>query len=216
MHQWTREISQTKHMWTDWFWYSKSHFCHLVTFKLHISAHVSTPTCNSQHPSLWGRGVFQCLGKILKPLLDNDRGCQSVWGWRLSHTHEGGQWPLGFRSTHLLSAFVPHFNKFSLFKLYKEITACPFILVPFPLKSISSPVTTTLYPLSMSSFSLYLSILCSGTLPRWPDTSLLSFGQQPNQGEVRRMGYYYNGEDWRDLTSIQQPTTSALCSHPLK
>ncbi len=158
------------------------------------------------------RRVFHCLGKILTALLDDDRGCQSVWGWTQSHTHthpkEGGQWPRGFRSTHLLSASVPHFNKLSFCNLYKEITACALIpFCPFFLKAISSPVTTTPYPLS-SPPPLYISLFsarCSGTLPRWPETSLLSSRTpaSPWRGQ----------EDWgtigmekreRDLTSIKR------------
>lgn len=108
-----------------------------------------------------------------------------------TYTHRG-QWPRGFRSTHLLPASVSHLNKLSRSKLYKEITACALVNVPFFLKAISSPVTATPYP--FSSPALYISLFSPSVLGRCQaDLTPLSwaFWHQLAYREVRRMGCYW-------------------------
>ncbi len=94
-------------------------------------------------------------------------------------------------------------------KLHKEITACVFIPRPFFLKAISSPVTTTPYPLllSISLYSLLCALWCCHA-----DLTPLSwaFGHQPACGEVRRMGYELA---WRSTGDIWPQSNGR--SHPL-
>lgn len=79
-----------------------------------------------------------------------------MWGWKQSRTQAQAEGLVtrGFRSSHLLTASVTHFNKLSLCKLYKEITACAL--------SFSKPLAHLSQPLHILSHLLLLTIsLCS-------------------------------------------------------
>lgn len=101
----------------------------------------------------------------------------SVGGGRNhTHTHTStrreGQWPRGLRSTHLLSASVPHFNNLSLCKLYKEITACT-LSASKPLAHLSQPlhIPTHLLLLSIPLYSPLCATLTWHLSPELSDTT---------------------------------------------
>lgn len=89
--------------------------------------------------------------------------------------------PLGFRSTHLLSVFIPYFNKSSRCKLYQEITAWKHPLSK-PLAHLSRPLYIPAHPL-LCSLSIH------SALPPWPDRpALRSFPTQVNPSRGQEGG----------------------------
>lgn len=100
-------------------------------------------------------------------------------GGLITHAHPwgGGRWPRGLGQ--LIYSLHPFLILISCpcVSCTKRSQPAPLSAPFFFLKAISSPVTATPYPLSSPpplKMSLF-SARCSGTLPRWPDTSLLSF-----------------------------------------
>lgn len=151
-----------------------------------------------QQPSLWMEGGGSwCLGKIPALLWDNDGGCQSGWGWTQSHTqiHRKGGGDLGVLGQ-LIYSVHPILILISCpsVSCIKRSQPCASFPWPFFHKAISSPVTTTPYPLLYPP-PLYISLF---SMPwdaaSWPDTSLLSLWTPASPAEVGRKGCFWQGE----------------------
>lgn len=115
-----------------------------------------------------------------------------------THPHKGGQWPQGFRSSHLLSASVPHFNKFPSVSCIKRSQPAPTSPCPF----FSKPLAHLSQPLHIPSHLLFLSLslyspLCALGCWRADPTPLLR-GLHSSQPVERSGG-------WGDTGMEKQP-----------
>lgn len=114
-----------------------------------------------------GRGSLLVPGKNTRTIIRQRQGLSITVGVAAitrTHPHKGGQWPRGFRSSHLLSASVPHFNKFPSVSCIKRSPPAPTSLCPFfskPLAHLSQPLHIPSHLLSLA-LSLYSPLSAPG------------------------------------------------------
>lgn len=162
------------------------------------------------------RGVFHCLGKILTPLLDSDRGCQSVWGWTQSHTHihkkGGGDLGVLGQLIYSLHPFLILIScpSVSCIKRSQPAPSSPSALsFSKPLAHLSQPLHIPSH-LPLLSTSLYSLLAALGRCHADLTPLSWAFGHQPARGGVRRMGVLLA---WRSAKEIWPQSNGR--SHPL-